>query len=159
MKIIVREAPPRSVWALQQAGIHPLLAQLYAARGVRTADELDDGLGVDVAAHHAGLHGRGEQREEGDRPDREGCEHRPGAAAGEEPEFRADIGFGGHVIRIIEAPHQFRSRHTQRRELRPRHADAGGPCRRSNPSPRPRHGAHASPGQGARAPLAGNGAG
>ena len=44
MKIIVREAPPRSVWALQQAGIHPLLAQLYAARGVRTADELDDGL-------------------------------------------------------------------------------------------------------------------
>jgi single-stranded-DNA-specific exonuclease len=44
MKIIVREAPPRSVWALQQAGVHPLLAQLYAARGVRTADELDDGL-------------------------------------------------------------------------------------------------------------------
>jgi len=45
MKIIVREAPPRSVWALQQAGVHPLLAQLYAARGVLTADELDDGLG------------------------------------------------------------------------------------------------------------------
>ncbi len=44
MKIIVREAPPRSVWALEQAGVHPLLAQLYAARGVRTADELDDGL-------------------------------------------------------------------------------------------------------------------
>lgn len=44
MKIIVREAPPRSVWALEQAGIHPLLAQLYAARGVLTADELDDGL-------------------------------------------------------------------------------------------------------------------
>ncbi|WP_397407324.1 single-stranded-DNA-specific exonuclease RecJ [Polaromonas sp.] len=44
MKIIVREAPPRSVWALQQAGVHPLLAQLYAARGVLTADELDDGL-------------------------------------------------------------------------------------------------------------------
>ncbi len=44
MKIIVREAPPRSVWALQQAGVHPLLAQLYAARGVRTADELDDSL-------------------------------------------------------------------------------------------------------------------
>ncbi len=45
MKIIVREAPPRSVWALEQAGVHPLLAQLYAARGVRSADELDDGLG------------------------------------------------------------------------------------------------------------------
>ena len=44
MKIQVRDAPPRSVWALQQAGIHPLLAQLYAARGVRAADELDDGL-------------------------------------------------------------------------------------------------------------------
>jgi single-stranded-DNA-specific exonuclease len=29
---------------LQQAGVHPLLAQLYAARGVRTADELDEGL-------------------------------------------------------------------------------------------------------------------
>lgn len=45
MKIQVREVPPRSVWALQQAGIHPLLAQLYAARGVHSVDELDDGLG------------------------------------------------------------------------------------------------------------------
>ena len=44
MKIQVRDVPPRSVWALQQAGIHPLLAQLYAARGVNAADELDDGL-------------------------------------------------------------------------------------------------------------------
>ena len=44
MKIQVRDVPPRSVWALQQAGIHPLLAQLYAARGVHTAEELDDGL-------------------------------------------------------------------------------------------------------------------
>ena len=44
MKIQVRDVPPRSVWALQQAGIHPLLAQLYAARGVRGAEELDDGL-------------------------------------------------------------------------------------------------------------------
>ncbi|MDO9357518.1 MAG: single-stranded-DNA-specific exonuclease RecJ [Polaromonas sp.] len=44
MKIIVRDAPPRSIWALEQAGIHPLLAQLYAARGVVHADELDDGL-------------------------------------------------------------------------------------------------------------------
>ena len=44
MKIHVRDVPPRAVWALQQAGVHPLLAQLYAARGVRTADELDVGL-------------------------------------------------------------------------------------------------------------------
>ncbi|MDB5844894.1 MAG: exonuclease RecJ [Polaromonas sp.] len=44
MKIQVRDVPPRSLWALQQAGIHPLLAQLYAARGVHGPDELDDGL-------------------------------------------------------------------------------------------------------------------
>jgi single-stranded-DNA-specific exonuclease len=44
MKIQVRDVPPRSVWALQQAGVHPLLAQLYAARGVNSPDELDDGL-------------------------------------------------------------------------------------------------------------------
>ena len=44
MKIHVRDVPPRAVWALQQAGIHPLLAQLYAARGVCTADELDETL-------------------------------------------------------------------------------------------------------------------
>ncbi len=44
MKLTVRPAPPRSVWALTQAGVHPLLAQLYAARGVLGPDELDDGL-------------------------------------------------------------------------------------------------------------------
>jgi len=44
MKIHVRDVPPRAVWALQQAGVHPLLAQLYAARGVKTPDELDEGL-------------------------------------------------------------------------------------------------------------------
>jgi len=44
MKIIVRDAPPRAVWALEQAGIHPLLAQLYAARGVQDPLELDDAL-------------------------------------------------------------------------------------------------------------------
>ena len=44
MKIQVRDVPPRSLWALQQAGFHPLLAQLYAARGVSSPDELDDGL-------------------------------------------------------------------------------------------------------------------
>ena len=44
MKLIVREIPPRSAWMLEQAGIHPLLAQLYAARGVQNPMELDDGL-------------------------------------------------------------------------------------------------------------------
>ena len=44
MKIHVRSVPPRAAWALQQAGVHPLLAQLYAARGVHSADELDEGL-------------------------------------------------------------------------------------------------------------------
>ncbi len=44
MKIMVRDAPPRSIWALEQAGIHPLLAQLYAARGVQDPQELDDAL-------------------------------------------------------------------------------------------------------------------
>jgi len=44
MKIIARDIPPRAAWALEQAGIHPLLARLYAARGVAAKDELDDGL-------------------------------------------------------------------------------------------------------------------
>ncbi|MDF1483888.1 single-stranded-DNA-specific exonuclease RecJ [Ramlibacter sp. H39-3-26] len=44
MKIIARDVPPRAAWALEQAGVHPLLARLFAARGVYGADELDDGL-------------------------------------------------------------------------------------------------------------------
>ena len=44
MKLLVRDAPPRTVWALEKAGIHPLLAQLYAARGVQDPAELDDAL-------------------------------------------------------------------------------------------------------------------
>ena len=44
MKIIVRDIPPRAAWALEQAGLHPLLAQLYASRGVLGKDELDDAL-------------------------------------------------------------------------------------------------------------------
>jgi single-stranded-DNA-specific exonuclease len=43
-QIRLRDAPPRIVWALEQAGVHPLLARLYAARGVRAIDELDDAL-------------------------------------------------------------------------------------------------------------------
>jgi single-stranded-DNA-specific exonuclease len=45
MKLIVRDTPPRAAFALEEAGVHPLLARLYAARGVSTKDELDDGLG------------------------------------------------------------------------------------------------------------------
>ncbi|MEP7101761.1 MAG: single-stranded-DNA-specific exonuclease RecJ [Burkholderiales bacterium] len=42
--IKLRDPPPRAVWALEQAGVPPLLARLFAGRGVRTQDELDDGL-------------------------------------------------------------------------------------------------------------------
>jgi single-stranded-DNA-specific exonuclease len=42
LQITVREVPPRPCWTLEQAGVHPLLARLYAARGVRSMDELDD---------------------------------------------------------------------------------------------------------------------
>ena len=44
MKIIVRKVPPRAVWALEQAGVHPLLARLFASRGVAVKEELDEGL-------------------------------------------------------------------------------------------------------------------
>jgi single-stranded-DNA-specific exonuclease len=44
MNLLTRDVPPRSAWALEQAGIHPLLARLYAARGVLSKDELDDAL-------------------------------------------------------------------------------------------------------------------
>jgi len=42
MKLIPRDVPPRSAWSLEQAGVPPLLARLFAARGIRTPDELDD---------------------------------------------------------------------------------------------------------------------
>ena len=45
MNIVPRDIPPRSVWALEQAGVHPLLARLYAARGVTGTEELSDALG------------------------------------------------------------------------------------------------------------------
>ncbi len=44
MRIEVRDVPPRAAWALQQAGVHPLLARLFAARGVTSADELQHDL-------------------------------------------------------------------------------------------------------------------
>jgi single-stranded-DNA-specific exonuclease len=42
MKLTPRDVPPRSAWSLEQAGVPPLLARLFAARGIRSADELDD---------------------------------------------------------------------------------------------------------------------
>ena len=60
MKFIAREIPPRPAWALEQAGTHPLLSRLLAARGIRSPDDMDDApakllppsglLGTDIAA-------------------------------------------------------------------------------------------------------------
>ena len=43
-RIHTRDVPPRTAFALEQAGVHPLLARLFAARGVRSAAELDDAM-------------------------------------------------------------------------------------------------------------------
>jgi single-stranded-DNA-specific exonuclease len=39
--IVTRNSPQRAVWQLEQQGMHPLLARLYAARGVKDKAELD----------------------------------------------------------------------------------------------------------------------
>ena len=44
MNIVTRASAPRAAWALEQAGTHPLLARLYAARGVTQPEELDAAL-------------------------------------------------------------------------------------------------------------------
>ena len=44
LQLVARDVPPRSVWALEQAGVHPLLARLFAARGVSQPQELDASL-------------------------------------------------------------------------------------------------------------------
>ncbi|PKO83241.1 MAG: single-stranded-DNA-specific exonuclease RecJ [Betaproteobacteria bacterium HGW-Betaproteobacteria-11] len=43
-RIVTRDIPPRATWTLEQAGVPPLLARLYAARGIKSADELDTAL-------------------------------------------------------------------------------------------------------------------
>ena len=43
-RLITRNAPQRRVWQLEQQGVHPLLARLYAARGIASRDELDYGF-------------------------------------------------------------------------------------------------------------------
>jgi single-stranded-DNA-specific exonuclease len=59
-RLVTRPIPPRAVWALEQGGLHPLLARLYAARGVTSPEQAEvqlkhllppDGLkGIDAAA-------------------------------------------------------------------------------------------------------------
>jgi single-stranded-DNA-specific exonuclease len=59
-RIVERPVPQRARLMLEQSGVHPLLARLYAARGIAMADELDtqlksllppEGLkGIDTAA-------------------------------------------------------------------------------------------------------------
>jgi len=44
VKLVEREVNPRTAWALEQAGVAPLLARLLAARGVREPAELDENL-------------------------------------------------------------------------------------------------------------------
>ena len=44
MRLERRDVPPRASHALEQAGLHPLLARLLAARGVRDASEVDDAM-------------------------------------------------------------------------------------------------------------------
>ena len=40
-RLVTRNSPPRAAWQLEQQGVHPLLARLYAARGVSERSELD----------------------------------------------------------------------------------------------------------------------
>ena len=42
--IVTRSAPLRNVQMLEQEGVHPLLARLYAARGIKRKSDLDYGL-------------------------------------------------------------------------------------------------------------------
>ncbi len=39
--VVPRPVPPRLQWQLEQQGLHPLLARIYAARGIQTRGELD----------------------------------------------------------------------------------------------------------------------
>ena len=43
-RIVTRSVPARAQWQLEQEGVHPLLARLYAARGIRSRAELDNAL-------------------------------------------------------------------------------------------------------------------
>ncbi|MBN8489059.1 MAG: single-stranded-DNA-specific exonuclease RecJ [Burkholderiales bacterium] len=43
-RIVSRAVDPRAAWTLEQQGQHPLLARLFAGRGIRDASALDDTL-------------------------------------------------------------------------------------------------------------------
>jgi len=44
MKLLQRSAPPRVAWQLEQQGVQPLMAQLWASRGVTDRTQMDDSL-------------------------------------------------------------------------------------------------------------------
>ena len=44
MILQTRDVPPRVAFALEQAGVHPLLARLFASRGIGSAAELGNHL-------------------------------------------------------------------------------------------------------------------
>lgn len=43
-RILPRSVPPRLQWQLEQQGLHPLLARIYAARGIQSRQELEYGF-------------------------------------------------------------------------------------------------------------------
>jgi len=43
-KLVTRPVPPRAVWSLEQGGMHPLLARLYASRGVSSPEQAETQL-------------------------------------------------------------------------------------------------------------------
>ena len=45
-RIATRTIPPRAAWALEQTGLHPLLARLYAARGILNPEQIDMSMGA-----------------------------------------------------------------------------------------------------------------
>lgn len=53
-RLITRSVPPRLQWQLEQQGLPPLLARLYAARGIQSADELNDEFKALIPPSHLG---------------------------------------------------------------------------------------------------------
>ena len=47
-----RRVPPRVQWRLEQQGVHPLLARIYASRGIETRSELDYDLKALIPPAH-----------------------------------------------------------------------------------------------------------
>lgn len=44
MRIVTRPVPERTAWALEQSGVHPLLARIWAARGIVSTDDVDPAM-------------------------------------------------------------------------------------------------------------------